>query len=66
MHLYTRSLLSAVPLPDPDLEKNKTLLVYDQSMHDYSVDKPSWREIFPGHFVLANEKEAAEYVKMYP
>ena len=66
MHLYTRSLLSAVPLPDPDLEKNKTLLVYDQSLHDYSVDKPSWREIFPGHFVLANEKEAAEYVKMYP
>ncbi|HCO48110.1 MAG TPA: peptide ABC transporter ATP-binding protein [Spirochaetaceae bacterium] len=66
MHPYTRSLLSAVPLPDPDLEKNKTLLVYDQSMHDYSVDKPSWREIFPGHFVLANEKEAAEYVKMYP
>ncbi|MFZ3110441.1 MAG: ABC transporter ATP-binding protein [Rectinemataceae bacterium] len=66
MHPYTRSLLSAVPLPDPDLEKNKTLLVYDQSMHDYSVNKPSWREIFPGHFVLANEKEAAEYVKMYP
>jgi len=66
MHPYTRSLLSAVPLPDPDLEKNKTLLVYDQSLHDYSVDKPSWREIFPGHFVLANEKEAAEYVKMYP
>ena len=65
MHPYTRSLLSAVPMPDPDLEKNKTLLIYDQSMHDYSVDKPSWREIFPGHFVLANEKEAAEYVKMY-
>jgi len=65
MHPYTRSLLSAVPMPDPDLEKNKTLMIYDQSMHDYSVDKPSWREIFPGHFVLANVKEAAEYLKMY-
>jgi len=65
LHPYTRSLLSAVPMPDPDVEKNKTLLVYDQSMHDYSVDKPSWRELFPGHFVLANEKEAADYGKMY-
>ena len=65
LHPYTRSLLSAVPLPDPDVEKKKTLLVYDQSMHDYSVDKPSWRELFPGHFVQANEKEAAEYAKMY-
>ncbi len=65
MHPYTRSLLSAVPMPDPDMEKGKTLVVYDQSAHDYSVDKPSWREIFPGHFVLANAKEAAEYVRMY-
>jgi oligopeptide transport system ATP-binding protein len=65
LHPYTRSLLSAVPLPDPDVEKHKTLLVYDQSMHDYSVDKPTWREIFPGHFVLANEKEAAGYAAMY-
>ena len=66
LHPYTRSLLSAVPLPDPDVEKNKTLIVYDQSAHDYSVDKPSWREVFPGHFVLANGKEAAEYEAMYP
>ncbi len=66
LHPYTRSLLSAVPLPDPDVEKNKTLIVYDQSVHDYSVDKPSWREVFPGHFVLANGKEAAEYEAMYP
>lgn len=66
LHPYTRSLLSAVPLPDPDVEKNKTLIVYDQSLHDYSVDKPSWREVFPGHFVLANGKEAAEYEAMYP
>jgi len=65
LHPYTRSLLSAVPLPDPDVEKHKTLIVYDQSMHDYTVDKPSWREIFPGHFVLANEKEAVEFAGMY-
>lgn len=65
LHPYTRSLLSAVPLPDPDVEKKKILLVYDQSMHDYRVDAPSWREVFPGHFVLANEKEAEEYSRLY-
>ncbi|HOV93775.1 MAG TPA: ATP-binding cassette domain-containing protein [Spirochaetales bacterium] len=65
LHPYTRSLLSAVPIPDPDVEKVKKLVVYDPAMHDYSVDKPSWRELFPGHFVQANEREATEYLKMY-
>ena len=65
LHPYTKSLLSAVPLPDPDVEKDKKLIVYDPAMHDYSTDKPSWREIYPGHFVLANEKEAAEYKAAY-
>ena len=32
--------------------------------HDYSVDKPSFQEIKPGHFVWANEKEMAEYRKI--
>jgi len=34
-------------------------------MHDYSKDAPAWHEIFPGHFVLANQKEADEYIRMY-
>lgn len=63
LHPYTKSLLSAVPIPDPQIEKQKKLLVYDPSMHDYSVDKPSWVEILPGHFVYGNEKEIAGYKK---
>ena len=64
LHPYTRALLSAIPMPDPKSEKNKQLLVYDPSCHDYSVDKPVWHEIEPGHFVLGNQKELDEYASM--
>ena len=64
LHPYTRALLSAIPMPDPKTEKTKQLLVYDPSCHDYSVDKPIWHEIEPGHFILGNQKELDEYAKM--
>ena len=63
LHPYTKALLSAVPMPDPEVEKKKKLLVYDPSVHDYSVDKPVWEEILPGHFVYGNQKELVEYRK---
>jgi len=61
LHPYTRALLSAVPMPDPRREKDKQIFVYDPSVHDYSVDKPRWAELEPGHFVRGNEKELAQY-----
>ena len=64
MHPYTRSLLSAIPLPDPHTEKNRQRITYNSlAAHDYSVDKPSLREILPGHFVRCNDAEEAQYKK---
>ena len=65
MHPYTRSLLSAIPLPDPVYEKTRQRIVYNPlAEHDYSVDKPSFREIAPGHFVMCNDAEFEKYQKM--
>ena len=62
MHPYTRSLLSAIPLPDPRAEKRRTRITYNAlAAHDYSVDKPSFREIIPGHFVHCNDAEERAY-----
>ena len=62
LHPYTKSLLSAIPLPDPVYEKQRTRIIYNPIVeHDYSVDKPTFREIEPGHFVQCNDKEFAEY-----
>lgn len=63
LHPYTKSLLSAVPMPDPQIEKHKKLLVYHADQHDYSVNQPSFVEIKPGHFVWGSEPEITEYRK---
>ncbi len=64
LHPYTKSLLSAIPLPDPHSERNRTRIVYNAlADHDYSVDQPSMREVKPGHFVRCNDAEEQKYLK---
>ena len=59
LHPYT--LISAIPIPDPQLEKNKVLFTYDPSIHDYSTDKPELICIGHDHWVFGNKKEIEEY-----
>ena len=62
LHPYTRSLLSAIPLPDPEYEKVRKRIEYNPlAEHDYTVDKPSVREVVPGHFVYCNDEEFEKY-----
>ena len=62
LHPYTKSLLSAIPLPDPIYEKQRTRIHYNPiAEHDYSVSAPSFREITPGHFVHCNDIEEEKY-----
>ena len=65
-HPYTKSLLSAIPLPDPITEKGRKRVVYNPMMdHDYSVEGPSMNEVYPGHFVYCNTEELERYRKEY-
>ena len=63
LHPYTKALLSAVPNPNPYVERSKKLLVYDPSVHHYEKEGPKWVEILPGHFVYGNSEEMDGYRK---
>lgn len=61
LHPYTKSLMSAIPIPDPILENQKELYVYDDSIHDYSQEEPQLVDIGHDHFVFGSKEEIEEY-----
>jgi len=59
MHPYTVSLLSAIPQPDPDYEKNRKRIHYQPKPGNYRIDPPSLQNLSDNHYVFANAKEFA-------
>ncbi|AGM24990.1 ATP-binding cassette domain-containing protein [Spiroplasma chrysopicola] len=59
LHPYTRALLSAIPLPNPNLEKNREHYIYDPEIehYDYHYALPEFHEVTPNHFVYGNKRE---------
>ena len=60
LHPYTHSLMSAIPIPDPILEKKKKLFVY--TPQEYAEgDNPALVDIGNGHMVYGSAKEIEKY-----
>ncbi|ASA96569.1 ABC transporter ATP-binding protein [Anoxybacillus flavithermus] len=66
IHPYTKSLLSAIPHPDPETERTRKRIIYDPTQHNYKEGEDvRMREITPGHFVYCSEAEYETYKAMY-
>lgn len=57
IHPYTKSLLSAIPIPDPHLEKHRKAVTYDYKSSGIDYNKGVQQHIGGEHFVLATDEE---------
>ena len=51
LHPYTQLLLSAVPIPDPTIEKGRQRMDRPEILDDYINNETVYKEVAPGHFV---------------
>ena len=57
IHPYTRSLLSAIPKPDPHVEKNRISLSYDKDKEGVDYNAGTVHQVSETHQVLASDEE---------
>ncbi|BGE82890.1 ABC transporter ATP-binding protein [Staphylococcus petrasii] len=58
LHDYTKSLLSAIPQPDPDSERTRKRVAYQEDESKNSERR--LQEIRPDHYVFVTDEEAAQ------
>lgn len=63
IHPYTKSLLSAIPHPDPHLEKHRTALQYDKDAEGVDYTKGIIHQVTETHSVLATDEEYRKWTK---
>lgn len=63
IHPYTKSLLSAIPLPDPRVEKVRIAMTYDYKSSGIDYTKGKQNHIDGQHYVLATDEELNEWIK---
>ena len=61
IHPYTVSLLSAVPMPDPLIERTREPIVYENTEQEKTGPDYEMHEVRPGHYVYCNPEELAVY-----
>lgn len=66
LHAYTKSLLSAIPLPDPDTEKIRKRIKFDESLFwNGEGEEPILREVKEGHWVSCTEQDFQSIKKQF-
>lgn len=63
IHPYTKSLLSAIPVPNPRVEKTRKSVSYDYKNNDIDYEKGTEHLVEGTHYVLATDEEFAQWTK---
>lgn len=63
LHPYTKSLLSAIPHPNPDVEKNRVSLTYNYEESGLNYEAGKQHKITDTHYVLSTDEELKDFLK---